>query len=148
MKEFHELVQQEETSCYACPDTRDLTMRDGSRWYVRLRWGTARLQRDDRPDDDAVSVDMKELGSDADGIFADHEEFEKTFMHLAQRHPGMRPLLYGVEEGASADQLSELLEVACEARDMLRRLYYKDAIDEMDYVLVRQMDDVLARYER
>lgn len=145
MKSFHEMVTSEETSCFACPDTRDLTMYDGSRWYVRLRHGYARLQRDDRPDDDYVGVSMSELESTSDGVFESHEEFEKTFMHLAQRHPGMRPLLYGVGED-HGDEFNELVSVATDARDLLRRLYYSDRIDEMDAVTLRQLDETLGRY--
>jgi hypothetical protein len=95
VKTFNELVIRERQSCHACPATRDLTLFDGSRWYVRLRWGAARLARDDRDDPDAVTVDMwRDLDSDSDGVFADQDEFERTFMALAFKHPGMLPLLF------------------------------------------------------
>jgi hypothetical protein len=145
MKSFSEMVTQEDNPCFACPDIRDLTMYDGSRWYVRLRHGFARLERDDREDPAPVSVHMGELGSNSDGIFESHEEFEKTFMHLAQRHPGMRPLLYGVDED-HGDEFNELVSVATDARDLLRRLYYSDRIDEMDAVTLRRLDEMLGRY--
>lgn len=149
MKTFHELVKRETTSCFASPDTRDLTMYDGSRWYVRLRWGYARLQRDDREDPHHVGVNMNELGSDSDGIFADHEEFERTFMHLAQQHPGMRPLLLGVEAGG-ADDLTALIDAATKARNMLDDIYEgHQSYDPHDLTLadaIRELDRILKEY--
>jgi hypothetical protein len=119
MREYSELVVREEVDSFACPDTRNLTMYDGSRWYVRLRWGYARLGRDDRHDNECSGINMKDLDSDSDGVFADHQEFERTFMRLAQEHPGMHSLLYGVSEGEAADNLKELISAATEARDFM-----------------------------
>lgn len=93
MKTFSELVKRETQTCFACPDIRELTLVDGSRWYVRLRWGQARLARDHGDDPESTSINMAEIESGSDGIFADHDEFERAFMALALQHPGVLPLL-------------------------------------------------------
>jgi hypothetical protein len=90
VKTYDQMVVKEVRSCLGCPDIRELTLWDGSRWYVRYRWGVARLARDDRDDPHAVSI---QVGDALDGIFADRDEFERTFMALASQHPGMEPLL-------------------------------------------------------
>jgi len=83
VKTFIELVENYERTGFGCPDVYDLTLYDGSEWYVRLRHGIARLS----PEGErgySVSMDVE---GDNRGIFDSVGHFKQVFMELAARHP-------------------------------------------------------------